>query len=248
MSLELHQLTKSYAGRLALSPLTASLPPGTTGLIGANGAGKSTLLRLLALGIKPSDGSIRWDDGSPVTRSQVSLMPQHAALPRNQRVVDVLTYFAWLREIPRAHRARACLEALEKVGLSDRAKDRVGSLSGGMHQRLLLAQAILTRPRVLLLDEPTAGLDPAQRVAVRQLIRGIAHDSPAMITLVSSHVLGDLTPVAENILMLDEGVLRFEGAVEQLREIGRRATPEDSEGLSLEEIAFLDLRDHGRLG
>ena len=218
MQLIASDVSHSYGASVqALGGVSFTLKPGVTGLVGVNGAGKSTLMHFLAGLIVPTSGSLTVVDDSGRTltrwrdlRSRVALMPQAFDVPRNVRTIDVVAYLTSLRGFGAKNAAARAGTALAAVGLGDRASTPIRSLSGGMLRRVAFAQAIAADPDVLVLDEPTTGLDPEQRVLVRDLIwqrrnRGI--------TLLSSHVMEDLQAVASRILVLDEGHLIFEGSM-----------------------------------
>jgi ABC-type multidrug transport system ATPase subunit len=237
------ELTQCYGARPVLEDLTFILHPGVTGLIGVNGAGKSTLIRLLATSLVASAGSLELfgqpaDHGVVGARRRIGYMPQSLELPKSLTVQDFLGYMAWLRGFPRRARPGLVEEALSATDLSDRAREKVGALSGGMHRRLLLAQALLGDPELLLLDEPTAGLDPEQRIRVRRLVDGAAL---ARTTVVSSHLMSDLVGLADRILMLDEGRVVFDGTVDELGALGSAVMGAGAD-LSTHEAAFLRLR------
>jgi ABC-2 type transport system ATP-binding protein len=202
----------------ALADLSLTLEPGVTGLVGVNGAGKTTLLRILAGALRPSGGTVRLDGDDPYGRGRrdalrrTALMPQALDLPPGVRVADAVAYCGWLRGLPmRQARGRASA-VLERVGLGARSDHPVRSLSGGMVRRVALAQALVSEPDVLLLDEPTTGLDPEQRAALRELVRGLPDHH---ITVVSSHVMEDLESLADRIVVLDDARLLFAGTLEE---------------------------------
>ncbi len=231
-----------YRDRAALRDVTFELRPGVTGLVGINGAGKSTLLRLLATTAAPAYGSLELFGADAVrgrsrARRHLGYMPQSLAVPAALRVCDFLGYMAWLRGFRRSERPALVDAALGLVELADRSHEQVGSLSGGMHRRMLLAQAILGDPDLLLLDEPTAGLDPEQRVRVRELI---ARTAAGRAVVVSSHLMEDLVPVADRVLMLHEGRLVFDDTMAALGATGAELVRPGS-GLSPHEAAFLSL-------
>ncbi|KRB78181.1 hypothetical protein ASE01_08495 [Nocardioides sp. Root190] len=231
-------VSHSYDGFSVLDALDLELGAERVGLIGVNGAGKSTLIRILSTALEPSDGSVQVTGLGPGRRREladIGYMPQELRLPRNLRGVDFLAYVAWLKAVPRRERAAEVERVVEAVGLDRRGSSRIGELSGGMQRRLLLAQALLGRPQVLLLDEPTAGLDPEQRVRFRELIGAL--DAP--LVMVSSHALEDLVPIVDRMVMLDEQRIAFDGAVEELRAVGAAGPVE---GMSDFESAFLRLR------
>lgn len=245
MIARLEDVSHNYGSTTALTGVTWSVAEGITGVIGVNGAGKSTLLRILATELTPSEGDVEVFgermSSSPEVRRQIGVMPQSADLPGEVKVRGFLEYMAWLREIRRAERGEAIEDALEIAQLHDRQNSRIGALSGGMRRRLLFAQAILAKPKLLILDEPTAGLDPEQRVRLRETIAHIAWPSAVVI---SSHLMEDLTPIAHQILMLDAGTVVFDGSVEELRALGEDAS-RSSNPNSAYETAFLSLRQRG---
>ncbi|MDR1824308.1 MAG: ATP-binding cassette domain-containing protein [Bifidobacteriaceae bacterium] len=199
-----------YGSGFRVGPITATFPVGVTCLVGANGAGKSTLFRGLAGLQKPKAGSLTWTDGQAGT---VGLLPQEPSLPARARCADLLAHVAWLQGVPRSARADAVSSALEAVGLVDRAGQRIGTLSGGMRRRLAIAQAMVHSPGLLLLDEPTVGLDPKQRTGLRELIGQIGQDR---VVLVSTHLLEDVRRIAQNVIVLAEGRVTFAGAAAEL--------------------------------
>jgi ABC-2 type transport system ATP-binding protein len=209
--------------------------PGVCGLVGVNGAGKSTLLRSLAGSRRPENGRVRVDDVSlygPDRRQvldRIGYMPQHLELPAEMRVSDALAYASWVRGVPPGTARARNPQLLDRVGLSRRAADRVGQLSGGMNRRLALAVALVTDPDVLLLDEPTTGLDPEQRAALREIVSGL---SASAVTVLSSHVMEDVAMMASRIAVLHEGRLLHDGTVQEF--VAERGGPERSP-----EFAFL---------
>lgn len=211
---KLQSLTFTYCRGLrpALDGVTCAIRPGVTGLVGVNGAGKSTLLSLLAAGRRPTSGSIDWGSaGSSVAqvRRAVSWVPQSISLPRTFTVLEYLQYGCFLQGVPRSKRAERVESALAAVDLADRQRTRCGALSGGQARRLVIAWGLLPRPEILLLDEPTAGLDVYQRRAVRQLIQ----NRPAPLVVVASHLLSDVRGVADDLLVLDAGRLAYAGTM-----------------------------------
>lgn len=205
------------SSRAALQDVTCELRPGVTGLVGVNGAGKSSLLSLIATGRRPSSGRITWDESEPSladVRRETSWVPQAAAPPRNFTAEEFLTYGCFLKNVPRRARTSRVEHALESVCLLDSRRVKCGALSGGQVRRLGIAWGMLSEPQVLLLDEPTAGLDVYQRRGVRELMRA----GLAPMVVVSSHSFNDLESVADRLLVLDSGRLVFEGSMQQVRE------------------------------
>jgi ABC-2 type transport system ATP-binding protein len=221
MALELTAVTHHYRGAAvpAVHSVTVTIGPGLTGLVGINGAGKSTLLRALSRAHRPTGGSILLDGRDLYGRrsrreiaSRVALMPQDFRAPGEARVLDVLLYCAWLKGVPRDSAWQRARELLDRVGLSARAGERIGRLSGGMLRRVALAQALISRPQLILLDEPTTGLDPAQRAQIRSLLVESLHDSDA-IAVMSSHLMEDVATMAGRLVLLHEGAVRFCGGL-----------------------------------
>ncbi|WP_182481362.1 ATP-binding cassette domain-containing protein [Nocardioides immobilis] len=191
------------------------LTAGPVGLVGVNGAGKTTLLRTLAGARTPQDGTVTVDGDDlygPRRRrvvQTIGYMPQEIQFPGELTVTQVLGYLCWLRRVPSRTAKAQSAEAVEAVGLADRAHQQTRRLSGGMRRRLALAAALVNEPRVLLLDEPTTGLDPEQRAGVREIIANL--DSRCLV-LMSSHVMEDIASVTSSIVVLHEGVVRYHGA------------------------------------
>ena len=181
----------------AVSDLTLSLAPGVTGLLGVNGAGKSTLMKLATGELIPTAGVIEsGSDHAP------GYCPQAPAFPPHFSVRETLTYLAWLRRIPKRERAIQVDQALAVAGLGERADARMRTLSGGMLRRVAIAQAFLGSPPVVLLDEPTTGLDPEQRVRCRELVRSARSSSSILL---SSHLIEDVAELADRVLVIHEG-------------------------------------------
>lgn len=244
-SLETKVLTVHFGEARALTNLSVSVSPGVTALLGENGAGKTTLIRALATLQPPTSGDVVVD-GLPVSenhggyRSQVGYMPQD--IPRSPRMTTehYLEYFALLKNVNRAQRSRAGLIAsLSAVGLSESVRVRVNALSGGMLRRLGLAVARLGNPDLLLLDEPTVGLDPLQRVDMRNLISA---ESAQQRILVSTHLSEDVAAMADRVIMLHQGQLAFDGTLNDFARMGEGERPQAEDV----ERAFIS-RSHGAL-
>lgn len=209
MELKMEGLTKHYGSCRALNGFTASLHPGVYGILGPNGAGKSTLMGLLTDTVKRETGRILLDgreilDLGADYRRDVGYMPQQQGYYEEFSVGRFLFYMAALKGIPRRQAKAEIAALLEVVGLSDCQHKKMGALSGGMRQRILLVQALLGGPRILLLDEPTAGLDPEERIRIRNYISAIASEK---IVLLATHVVSDVESIAEQILLLRRGAL-----------------------------------------
>ena len=222
MELTFQHLSKNYKTKQALLDVSMTLTEGIYGLLGPNGAGKSTMMNILTGNLAQTSGQILFDGEDIrslgiVFRARVGYMPQQQAFYPGFTVEQFLYYIASLRDMEKALAKKRIGWAMELLSLSDVRKKRVRSLSGGMKQRLLLAQAVLADPDVLVLDEPTAGLDPKQRIAVRNLVSEI---SLHKIVLISTHVVPDVEYVSKEILLLSNGVLLRQGSTQELvREI-----------------------------
>ncbi|GAA3929038.1 ABC transporter ATP-binding protein [Actinoplanes auranticolor] len=210
--------------RLAVDGLDLTLGPGVHGLLGPNGAGKTTLMRALATVVRPEDGrlrllgrDVRQRKTLRTLRSRLGYLPQQFGFYPKFTVRDYVEYMAWLREVPTTAVPAATQRAIDRVGLTGRADSRLRSLSGGMLRRAGIAQAIVNEPELLLLDEPTVGLDPGQRVEFRELLRDLGDGS---CVLVSTHLVEDVVAACTNVLLLDEGRLVFRGLPGELARLG----------------------------
>jgi len=208
MELQTINLSKRFAaGKLAVRQVNLTLTYGIYGLLGANGAGKTTLMRLLCNLQTPSAGEIRLD-GQNIRalgadyRQLLGYLPQHFAYYPNFPAEDFLLYAAALKGLPPKLAGRRVGQLLAAVGLADERRRRIRTFSGGMKQRLGIAQALLAEPQILLLDEPTAGLDPLERVRFRQLLQALAG---CCIVLLSTHIISDVELAAQKIILLRAG-------------------------------------------
>lgn len=205
----LTDLVKSYR-EFTLGPISTTIRRGVTALLGANGAGKTTLMRLVVGTVRASSGQVLL----PGPGAQVGFLPQDFVGPTRATARDYLTYVAWCRSTKQEKfTAQHVDAALAAVGLEERAGSRIGTLSGGMVRRLGIAQALLGDAPVLVLDEPTVGLDPLQRQEVRRLIERLGRSTTV---LVSTHLAEDVAAVADHVLVLDSGRLLHDGSVVDL--------------------------------
>ncbi|WP_367041218.1 ATP-binding cassette domain-containing protein [Streptomyces sp. Je 1-332] len=226
-------LTQGYRGRRIIEDLDLSIQPGVTGLLGPNGAGKTTLFRTLATIAPPQSGELELF-GEPITtertarqvRRRIGYLPQDFGFYPAFSITDFVRYSAWLREVPSRKAESATREALAAVDLTDRARDRMKTLSGGMLRRAGIAAAIVGSPSLLLLDEPTVGLDPAQRLDFRQLIRSLAHAGAAIV--LSTHLVEDVGAACDTVLVLSEGQVVHSGTPQQLADRATPTVPGDS--------------------
>lgn len=206
-SLSLHELSKSYGDSVGLAPISAKFSCGVTGLIGANGAGKSTLFKLLAQLDSPTQGHILFDginvsQDPSYLRSNLGLLPQHFGCYENLTAKQFLSYIAGIKGIATVEANVQIEELLEKLNLAHTDKQLLRDFSGGMRQRIGIAQAMLGHPKLLILDEPSVGLDPQERVSLRKILKEVAKTS---IVLVSSHIVSDIETIADRILVLSSG-------------------------------------------
>ncbi|MFE0134773.1 ATP-binding cassette domain-containing protein [Streptomyces sp. NPDC059037] len=226
-------LAQGYRGRLIIEDLDLSIQPGVTGLLGPNGAGKTTLFRTLATIAPPKSGGLELF-GEPVTserdarrvRRRIGYLPQDFGFYPAFSLTDFVSYCAWLREVPSKEAKSATEQALAAVGLTDRARDRMKTLSGGMLRRAGIAAAIVGSPSLLLLDEPTVGLDPAQRLDFRDLIRSLARAGAAIV--LSTHLVEDVGAACDAVLVLSDGQVVHSGTPQQLAELSTPKAPGDS--------------------
>lgn len=220
MVLEMKNLKKCYGEKEALKHLNLQLTPGIYGLLGPNGAGKSTLMKLICMLQKPSEGSILFD-GNDVQRQKqdflktLGYMPQQACLYPEFGVAEYLYYIGALKGMEKKELHESAEELLGKVRLLDVKHQKIRTLSGGMQQRLMFAQTLLDHPKVVILDEPTAGLDPKKRIEMRNLIAEQAKDK---IILIATHVVSDVEMIADKILLLEQGALLAQESVQRLTE------------------------------
>jgi ABC-2 type transport system ATP-binding protein len=236
--LHIEGLGKNYGRVAALADLDLDLSPGITGLLGPNGAGKTTLIRILATLLAPSAGEVRvngWraaDAGDRVEiRRRLGYLPQDLGLYPRFTVFEFVDYLAILKELDDvADRHRRVRGALEAVELADVAGRKIRTLSGGMRRRVGIAQAIVADPELLLLDEPTTGLDPEQRMRFRQLIAGLGRQRTVVL---STHLVEDVAAVCTQVVVLWQGQIRFKGTPTELRQLADGqvwSSPEDGPG------------------
>lgn len=220
MHLEIKDVGKRYGEKEALKQLNLQLSPGIYGLLGPNGAGKSTLMKLICMLIEPTTGKILFN-GKDIRADRknflklLGYMPQQHCLYPEFGVEEYLYYVGTLKGMDKKKLQESTTELLKKVRLLDVRKQKIRTLSGGMQQRLMFAQALLDNPQVLILDEPTAGLDPKKRIEMRNLIAECAKDK---IILIATHVVSDVELIADKMLLLNQGELLAESSVLELTE------------------------------
>lgn len=216
MELVIDRVSKLYQNKIAVDRISTTLRPGVIGLLGENGAGKTTLMRMLCGILKPSSGTFTFDGldvSEEMYRDVLGYLPQDFGYYPNFSGRDFLMYMSALKGIEKCAARRKCDELLQTVNLEGAANKKIKTYSGGMKQRLGIAQAVLNNPKILILDEPTAGLDPKERVRFRNLIAELGKDS---IVILSTHIVSDVEQIADRILMMKSGQIIFDGCVDQI--------------------------------
>mgnify|MGYP000516820434 CR=1 FL=1 len=222
MELSLDRLTKQYGRKIAVDCVSATLKPGVYGLLGANGAGKTTLMRMLCAVLESTSGEVLLD-GKEITsmgadyRNVLGYLPQDFGYYPNYTAVEFLMYIAALKGIPKNVAKKRVTELLEVVDLSHVANKKVKTFSGGMKQRVGIAQALLNNPKILILDEPINGLDPIGIAEVRSFIRELC-DARGKTILISSHILSEISLLADDIGIIDHGALLEEESLAELEQ------------------------------
>ena len=218
MELTITDLTKEFGGFRAVDSVNETLGPGVYGLLGVNGAGKTTLMRMLTTLLQPSSGSILWDGEDIFAmegrfRSILGYLPQDFGFYPNFTVEEYLQYIASIKGLRPAAAKMRVKELLYQVGLSKARTKKMKTLSGGMKRRAGIAQAMLGNPKLLILDEPTAGLDPNERIRFRNLISELSEDR---VVLLSTHIVSDVEYIAGKILLMRDGRIAVSGTAQEL--------------------------------
>jgi ABC-type multidrug transport system ATPase subunit len=215
MNVEMTGITLRFRRRTAVSVVDLQAGPGVLGLLGPNGAGKTSLLRVMATAVRPTSGSLRLLGRNPAdyvarreVRRRLGYLPQHLGFYPGFTVAESVEYFALLKGVPAVRVPGAVSAAIDQVGLGGRAGSRLRSLSGGMLRRAGIAQAIVNQPQLLLLDEPTAGLDPEQRISFRVLLRQLGADATVVV---STHLVEDVGAACQRVTVMDGGSVVYEG-------------------------------------
>src|SRR5512136_751745 len=216
--IETHNLSKTYKDVQALKDFNLKLTPGILGLLGPNGAGKSTLMRMLATITKPTEGTILWNGRDvvkdpEVLRSVLGYLPQDFGVYPNLSAQEFLEYMAAIKGMSGEKARRKISDLLDLVNLRDAARRPLGGYSGGMRQRVGIAQALLNDPQLLIVDEPTVGLDPEERVRFRNLLSDLSGER---IVILSTHIVSDVEAIATRIVLANKGKLLREDAPEKL--------------------------------
>ncbi|HBF0728691.1 TPA: ABC transporter ATP-binding protein [Clostridioides difficile] len=220
MKIAVSNLSKRFGKKQALDNINLEIDSGMFGLLGRNGAGKTTFMRILATLLSKTEGSI-YMCGVPIEntkeiRNMVGYLPQDFSMYPNMTVYKAMDYLAVLSDIPLRKRRKIIAKLLSKVNLTNYQNVKVKSLSGGMNRRLGIAQALIHNPRVLIVDEPTAGLDPEERIRFRNLLCEIANDR---IVILSTHIVGDIEATCENVAILNSGKVIYNGSTEALAKL-----------------------------
>lgn len=216
MELCIDRVSKIYGNKIACDRISLSLHKGVYGLLGANGAGKTTLMRMMCGVLRPTSGTITFDGidvGKEEYRDLLGYLPQNFGYYPEFCAMDFLLYMAALKGIPKVHAKEKASELLELVSLKNEAKKKIRTFSGGMKQRLGIAQAMLNNPKILILDEPTAGLDPKERIRFRNLISSMSAEK---IILLSTHIVSDVEYIADKILLMKAGQMIHQGTLDEI--------------------------------
>ena len=219
MELCIDRLTKQYENKIAVDRISLQLTNGVYGLLGANGAGKTTFMRMLCGILKPTGGTVTFDGldvSSEEYRAELGYLPQDFGYYPDFSGWDFLMYMASLKGLTKPEAKRKSKELLELVSLSNVGKKKISTYSGGMKQRLGIAQALLNDPKIIILDEPTAGLDPKERVRFRNLIKDLGKDS---IVLLSTHIVSDVEHIADTVLMMKAGQIIYNGSADEIDDL-----------------------------
>lgn len=244
MSLEFEKVTFGYGRDPVLSGFSWEVPAGRTALLGPNGAGKSTLMLVGAGAERPWRGSVRAGDSRAFGkrrertryRESVGWMPQHARAARGLTGREQVAYSGWLKRMSRADAWASALRCLARVGLEKKANMKASTYSGGQLRRLALAQVLVHNPEVLLLDEPTVGLDPAQRARFREVLADAVGEQSNLTVLISTHQVDDITDMFDRVAVICDGTLLHESPASDFLALGA-----DAEGTKAAERAYASI-------
>lgn len=251
MELILDRVTKHYASKIACDRISLKFRPGVYGLLGANGAGKTTLMRMMCGVLTLTSGAITYD-GIDVShedyRDALGYLPQDFGYYPEFSALDFMVYIATLKGLPKPRAKEKSLELLELVSLEKEAKKKIKTFSGGMKQRLGIAQSMLNDPKILILDEPTAGLDPKERVRFRNLISRLGADR---IVLLSTHIVSDVENIADTILVMKNGQLIHQGSLDEIirtiqGKVWECAVPQETADVLCDKYPLINLRQEGK--
>lgn len=251
MELKISRVTKQFFEKIAVDRVSLNMKPGVYGLLGANGAGKTTFLRMICGVLTPDSGEISLDRFSVKEeeyRNCLGYLPQKFGYYPNFTAWDFLMYMAALKGISRNRAKVRIEELLEAVNLKGAEKKKIAAFSGGMKQRLGIAQALLNNPKLLVLDEPTAGLDPKERVKFRNMISHLGKDR---IVLLSTHIVSDVEYIADEILLMKEGSILHEGSLPEILKpiegkVWECRVNSSEEAQILEQYAVVNMREESQ--
>ena len=219
MHIEITSLKKCYGDNVVLNDISLTIGEGMYGLLGRNGAGKTTFMRIMSTLLKPSDGKVVFDcipiEETKRIRPLIGYLPQEFSFYPDMSIWETMRYLAAISKIPIEIQKERIPNLLQQVNLWDKRNNKVRKLSGGMKRRLGIAQALLNNPKVLIVDEPTAHLDPEERLHFYSLLDEFSSDR---IVIVSSHIVADIESVCANVAVLDSGQLLYAGAIDKLAE------------------------------
>ncbi|AKL96498.1 ABC-type multidrug transport system, ATpase component [Clostridium aceticum] len=218
MELKINKLTKQYGNKLAVDRFSATFTEGINGLLGANGSGKTTLMRMMCDILRPTSGEVLLDGVNITTldeayRELLGYLPQNFGYYPDFSAWDFMIYFSSLKGLPRLVAENRCKELLDIVGLYEVRKKKIKTYSGGMRQRLGIAQALINDPKILILDEPTVGLDPKERAKFRNII---SDHSTGKIILLSTHIVSDVEYIADRIMIMKDGQLSQQATTDRI--------------------------------
>lgn len=251
MELKISRVTKQFLEKIAVDRVSLNMKPGVYGLLGANGAGKTTFLRMICGVLTPDSGEISLDRFSVKEeeyRNCLGYLPQKFGYYPNFTAWDFLMYMAALKGISRNRAKVRIEELLEAVNLKGLEKKKIAAFSGGMKQRLGIAQVLLNNPKLLVLDEPTAGLDPKERVKFRNMISRLGKDR---IVLLSTHIVSDVEYIADEILLMKEGSILHEGSLPEILKpiegkVWECRVNSSEEAQILEQYAVVNMREESQ--
>lgn len=253
MELSFDRLTKHYGSRIAVDCVSAVLKPGVYGLLGANGAGKTTLMRMICAILESTSGEIYFNGKEIISmgaeyRNILGYLPQDFGYYPGYTAAEFLMYIAALKGIPRNIAKNRTKELLEEVGLEDVANQKMKTFSGGMKQRIGIAQALLNHPDILILDEPTAGLDPKERVRFRNLLSDYAGDK---VVILSTHIVSDIEAIADEVLLMKKGKFVLQDSIPELikkveGKVWELTVPQEEARKWQEKVTIANLRHEGR--
>lgn len=217
-SLEIINITKEYKKKKALDNVSCTFSKGVNTLLGANGAGKSTLMGIISTALSPTLGEVKYGGKEIISmgeeyRSRIALLFQHQPYFPSSKVSEYMRYNAQLKGIPDAKITELSQKALEKFGVADCINMKLKELSGGLRQRVFLAQTVISEPEIIILDEPSAGLDIAERSELKEIMRQLGDNA---ILIISTHIVSDIEGITDNIFVIDKGKLLCSGSVSEI--------------------------------